>query len=292
MTLALPFRRIVILGLGLIGGSIGLALREAGFAGERVGLDPDPDTCDRALASGALTRVESDLAGALAGADLVILATPLSAMPDLLAALASLLEPGAVLTDCASAKGGPVAWARALLADRMVRFVPGHPIAGSAASGFQAASAGLFRGRGVVLCPLPETDPLALEAVAGLWRACGAEVTRLDPDRHDRVFAAVSHLPQLLAFALVDLLARREDAEQLFAQAGPGFRSVTRIAASSPALWRDICLTNRAALLAELRDYRGRLGQLEALLEASDGPGLQAAFGRATEALRRYPGRD
>jgi prephenate dehydrogenase len=184
-----------------------------------------------------------------------------------------------------------IAAARSAFADALPRFVPGHPVAGTEHTGAAAAFASLFDGRNVILTPLPETARGATERVASLWQTCGARVTTLDAQRHDAVFAAVSHLPHVLAFALVAELAARPDAAAYFDHAASGFRDFTRIAAGSPEMWRDIALANRDALLAEIDRYGDALGRARALVATGDGPGLAALFHRASVARRAWESR-
>jgi prephenate dehydrogenase len=192
------------------------------------------------------------------------------------------------VTDAGSTKRDVVAAARAALGDKVAQFVPGHPVAGAEHSGAAAASAELFRNRRVVLTPLPENSAKAVSAVEELWRACGARITRLTADEHDSVLAAVSHLPHLLAYALVHEVAARPNAEQLFSYAAGGFRDFTRIASSHPEMWRDICTANRERLLAELRRYQAKLSAMEKLLEAGDGAALERLFAEAREARDQW----
>jgi prephenate dehydrogenase len=200
-------------------------------------------------------------------------------------AMAPHLEPGTLITDAGSTKSDVVAaFNAALTPAQRAQVVPAHPIAGAEKSGVAAAQPGLFEQRRVVLTPLAETAPQALERVSQAWAACGANVCQLDPLTHDRIFAAVSHLPHLLAFALVDEFASRPEAAQLFQFAGGGFRDFTRIASSHPEMWRDICLANRDALLDELDRYQAELSRLRELLKAADGAGLEAVFARARSA--------
>jgi prephenate dehydrogenase len=181
-----------------------------------------------------------------------------------------------------------VAAARGALGSRIAQFVPGHPIAGAEKSGAGAAGADLFKGKRVILTPLKENAADAVAKVQSLWEACGARVTRLDPDEHDAVLAAVSHLPHLLAYALVHDIAGRGNAEQLFSYAAGGFRDFTRIASSHPEMWRDICIANRDALLRELTRYSAQLGLVEKLLQAGDGAGLEKLFTQARDARDRW----
>ncbi len=200
-------------------------------------------------------------------------------------------HPHTVLTDAGSTKQNVIAAARRQLGATLPRFVPGHPIAGTEHTGAAAAFATLFRDRNVVLTPIPETDPAAVSTVANLWSACGGDVRVLDPLTHDRIFAAVSHLPHLLAFALVDLLAARSDAAEVFRYAASGFRDFTRIAAGSPEMWRDISLANRDALLSEIDEYRAELDRIAAMVAAGDGTALEAVFTRASVARREWGAR-
>jgi prephenate dehydrogenase len=213
-------------------------------------------------------------------------------MPDVFARIAPKLAPNAVVTDGGSTKQTVVAAARSAFGARIAQFVPAHPIAGSDASGAGAATATLFRDREVILTALPETAPEAVARVRSAWQACGARVTEMTPRDHDAVLAAVSHLPHLLSYALVHELAARADAAQLFAHAGTGLRDVTRLAASHPEMWRDICVANREALLGELRRYQDTLAQLGALLEQSDGAGLERLFEAARAARRAWTERN
>ncbi len=282
---------LAVIGVGLIGGSFALALRQAGRVATVVGVGRGRANLDAALARGIVDRAVTlgeDWTREIGAADLVLVATPVGEFPALFRALAGRLSTHAIVTDAGSTKESVIAAARAHLGDAVARFVPGHPIAGTEESGASAAFATLFVDRNVVLTPAPETDRDALATVAGLWSACGAHVRELDPAVHDRVFAAVSHLPHVLAFALVDLLAARPDADDVFRFAASGFRDFTRIAASSPEMWRDISLANRGALGAAIEAYRAQLDAVAALVAASDAAGLEALFSRAAAARRAW----
>ena len=277
-------KKIVIVGVGLIGGSFALALKRAGQVQEVVGVGRHPEALARALELGIIDRVCDDYADAMAGADLVLLAAPVAQTGAILSALLPHLAPGTVVTDAGSTKCDVAAAARAALKERVHQFVPGHPIAGSESNGPDAAMAGLYQGKKAVLTPLPENATAAVERVAAAWRACGAVIHTLTPEDHDRVFAAVSHLPHLLAYALVDDIAGKPHAEMLFQYAASGFRDFTRIAGSSPEMWRDISLANRTALLTELDAYLAQLTSMRALLAAGDGAGLQDIYANAQRA--------
>lgn len=282
---------LAVIGVGLIGGSFALALKAAGRVGAVVGVGRGRANLDAALERGIVDRavtLDRDWTREIAAADVVLVATPVGEFSALFKDLAGRLSAHTIVTDAGSTKESVIAEARAHLGDAFARFVPGHPIAGTEHTGAPAAFATLFRDRNVVLTPLPDTDPAAVATVAGLWSACGAQVRELDPAVHDRIFAAVSHLPHVLAFALVDLLAARPDADDVFRFAASGFRDFTRIAASSPEMWRDIALANRGALGAAIDAYRAHIDAVAAMVAAADAAGLEALFSRAAAARRAW----
>jgi prephenate dehydrogenase len=279
-----PARRIAIVGVGLIGGSCALAWRRAGVAGHIVGIGRGRTNLERALELGVIDEIAPDTASGVSGADVVLVAVPVGQLSRVLAEMLPALSPGVLVTDAGSTKQDVVTAARGVLGPRLSRFVPAHPIAGAERSGVEAARAELYHGRHVVLTPLPETDPAALADASRLWASCGARVSTLSPERHDAVFAAVSHLPHALAFALVDMIARRGNAEQLFGYAAGGFRDFTRIASSSPEMWRDICLANRDALLAELDDCVAHIAALREVVAKGDAARMEDIFGNARRA--------
>jgi prephenate dehydrogenase len=284
-------QRLTIIGIGLIGGSLARALRRAGGVGEVVGCGRSRDNLQRALELGVIDRFSQDPAAAVADADLVFIAVPLGAMAATFAAIRDHLAPGAILTDGGSVKGSVIADARRVFGQVPSRFVPGHPIAGTEQSGVEASFAELYRNRRVILTPLLDTDPEAIAQVQAMWEACGAEVTRMDPDHHDEVLAATSHLPHLLAYSLVDSLARLRENDEIFRYAAGGFRDFTRIASSHPVMWRDICLANRQALGLMLARFQNELAELADEVERGDGAGLLEVFERAKAARDRYVGR-
>jgi len=241
----------------------------------------------KASVSASVSVVELD-AATLADADLVLLAVPVGQTPSVMRSIAPLLGPGTVVTDAGSTKQDVVEIARRELKDVLSRFVPGHPIAGTERSGAEAAFAGLYRGRKVVLTPLKGSEPGAVAQVRAAWEACGARVFELEPREHDAVLASVSHLPHVLAYALVDQVAHHKNAKQLFSYAAGGFRDFTRIASSHPEMWRDICLANRKALLAELDRYGGKLERVRRMLERGDAKALEALFSGARDARDRW----
>lgn len=275
------FRKVVIFGVGLIGGSFALALKKAGAVGEVVGFGRSAATLEQARQLGILDRIGSEVASEVGDADLVLIATPVAQMGELFARIAPHLGAHTVVTDGGSTKGDVVEAAHAGLGDKVGQFVPAHPIAGAEKSGASAALADLYQGKRVVLTPLSESTAEAVARVCQAWQTCGAQVSELTPEQHDRVFAAVSHLPHLLSFALVHDIAQREERDLLLAFAASGFRDFTRIAASSPEMWRDICMANRTALLQELERYQSELATLHAALHASDAEALESIFSQA-----------
>ena len=282
------FKKITIFGVGLIGGSFALALKRAGAVQQVVGVGRSAASLARAHQLGIIDAVGDSVAEALRDADLVLLAAPVAQTETILAAIKPHLQPGTVVTDAGSTKSDVVAAARRALGDRIAQFVPGHPIAGRELNGPDAAIVDLYHGKKTVLTPLPENAPDAVARVADAWRLCGAIIHQLTPQEHDRVFAAVSHLPHLLAYALVDDIANKPHAELLFQYAASGFRDFTRIAGSSPEMWRDISLANRVALLDELDGYLKQLINLRGLLASADGAGLEAVFANAQQARHEW----
>ncbi|MDR2113278.1 MAG: prephenate dehydrogenase/arogenate dehydrogenase family protein [Candidatus Accumulibacter sp.] len=282
------FGKLVIFGAGLIGGSFALALKAAGQVDEVVGFGRGLATLTQALNLGIIDRIGSNPGQEMIGADLALIATPVGQMPEILARIAPYLGAETVVTDGGSTKSDVVAAVREHFGERARQFVPAHPIAGAENSGASAARADLYRNKKVVLTPLPENPVLNVARVRSAWEWCGGEVFELTPETHDRIFAAVSHLPHLLAFALVHELALREDSPLYFKFAASGFRDFTRIAASHPEMWRDICLANREALLGELERYQARLGELHGALSRADGEMLQKVFDEARVARREW----
>ncbi len=291
------FDKLVIFGVGLIGGSLARALRERSGTeprvGRVVGVGRTRASAERARALGVVDDVaalenDAELAAALAGADLVLLAAPVAQTQPLLERIAPFLDARTIVTDAGSTKSDVVAAARAALGARAAQFVPGHPIAGRESSGVEAALPDLYVGRNVVLCPLPENAPGDVARIDALWHATGARVSTMSHEQHDRVFASVSHLPHLLSFALVERILNAPDAALKFAFAAGGFRDFTRIAASSPEMWRDVCLANRDALVEELDGYTAVLAQLRAAIVAGDGATLEAVFARSREARTQW----
>jgi prephenate dehydrogenase len=287
--------KVVIFGVGLIGGSFARALKKANAVGSVVGMGRSAAAMARALELGIVDAVGQTeggsgctMAEALQGADLVLLAAPVAQTEAILAAIAPHLGPGTVVTDAGSTKSDVVAAARRALGGKIAQFVPGHPIAGRETNGPDAAIDHLYIGKKCVLTALDENAAQDVERVAAAWRACGAVIHCLAPQEHDKVFAAVSHLPHLLAYALVDDIAKKPHADLLFQYAASGFRDFTRIAGSSPEMWRDISLANQSALLTELDAYLAQLTGLRARLAAGDGAGLESVYSNAQRARHQW----
>lgn len=284
--------KVVIFGVGLIGGSFARSLKKAGAVASVVGMGRSAASLARAKELGIIDVIgaggDDGMAEALRGADLVLLAAPVAQTEAILAAIAPHLQAGTVVTDAGSTKSDVVAAARRALGGKVSQFVPGHPIAGRETNGPEAAIDDLYVGKKVVLTALDENAAEDVERVAASWRACHAVIHRLTPQEHDKVFAAVSHLPHLLAYALVDDIANKPHADLLFQYAASGFRDFTRIAGSSPEMWRDISLANQSALLTELDAYLAQLTGLRARLAAGDGAALESVYGNAQRARHQW----
>ncbi|CAM3405835.1 bifunctional prephenate dehydrogenase/3-phosphoshikimate 1-carboxyvinyltransferase [Halomonas lysinitropha] len=305
MTVALRESRILIVGLGLIGGSLAAALRQAGFGrldsheagvggaverAEILACDPDADEIARGIEMGLIDRGDTRLETMVEGATLVVLAVPVLAMAGVMKALAACLDraaPTVVVTDVGSTKAAIREAAVAAFGRMPASLVLGHPIAGSEKSGVAAADPELYAGHKVILTPEPDTDPAATARVRALWATTGAEVLEMDVARHDQVLARTSHLPHLLAFSLVDTLARQDERLEIFRYAAGGFRDFTRIAGSDPVMWRDIFIANRDAVLASLDDFDVGIARLRRAVERGDGDAMLATFDRASHA-RHY----
>ena len=281
-------RRLVVVGLGLIGGSFAKGVREKGLFHEVVGVDRDPETRRLAVDLGVVDRCEESLAAGCRDADVIQLAVPILAMEKVLGELATLDIGNAILTDVGSAKGNVVRAANVVFGGMPPRFVPGHPIAGSEQSGVEAANAKLFRRHKVILTPLDNADADAIQCVENLWRELGADVEQMAVEHHDEVLAATSHLPHLLAFTLVDSLAKRSENLEIFRYAAGGFRDFTRIAGSDPVMWHDIFLANREAVLRILDVFRDDLDDLREAVDKGDGQQLMGVFTRARVAREHF----
>ena len=276
--MAAIFEQMTVIGVGLIGGSLARAARAKGLVSRIVGAGRRPENLQKALALGVVDRIETDHAAAVRGSDLVVVAAPVRAAIEVVRTILPAMEAGAVLTDVGSVKAPFVAAVEGMALGG-VRFLGGHPIAGTEKTGVEASFAELFEGHRTILTPTKATAPEALEGLRALWEGVGAQVDLLSPGVHDRVLSDISHLPHLVAYALVDAALRGEG----LPYAAGGFRDFTRIASSNPEMWREICLDNREALLASLGAFEESLAALRGAVERGDGEGLEAAFRRAKE---------
>ncbi len=272
---------ICIIGTGLIGGSLALALRQAGFCREIIGAGRTEDTLIKAVELGVINRYETDIPQAVADVDIVVVCVPLGAMHAVFEQIAAGRNQGTIITDAGSAKQSVLRDAEAVFGSDMQHFVAGHPIAGTEQSGVGAAFSTLYQQRRVILTPTDETSTTSLDRVRAMWQAAGAEVETMTAEHHDLVLAGTSHLPHLLAFGLVDCLNNLEDIDEIFRFAAGGFRDFTRIASSDPVMWRDICLSNRDQVMAMMIRYRDEMAKMYRALEDNDGEKLKEVFERA-----------
>jgi len=284
--------KLVIIGVGLIGGSLARALKQAGEVREVVGVGRNRDHLQQAIDLGVIDNMAMSFPQALRGADMVVVATPVGGMAAIFKEIAPALSANTVLTDVGSVKGSVVTAAQTALGKNFPAYVPGHPLAGAEKSGVAASAADLFRGRRVILTPVKETRTTAVEQVRAMWQAVGAEVKLMSAAEHDDILAATSHLPHVLAYTLMDMLIRLRGDGSLFGFTGGGFRDFSRIAASDPVMWRDICLANRAALMTALAHYKNNLDALMKVIEMGDGETLLATFVRAKQARDTRVGPD
>ena len=280
--------RLCIIGVGLIGGSLARALRDAGACQEVVGAGRSVGNLQIAVDLGVIDHYETDLGQAVSGADMVVVCVPLGAMEGVFNAIKGQLSGQVVLTDVGSAKGNVIEAAQRAFGSVPDFFVPGHPIAGTEQSGVEASFPGLYNNRRVILTPLPNTSAHATGRVRDMWEAAGAQVVSMNPVHHDAVLAATSHLPHLLAYSLVDTLARLDDNDEVFEYAAGGFRDFTRIASSDPVMWRDICLANRDAILLMIEHYIDDLQVLREAIRNHDAQQLLDVFTAAKSARDRF----
>lgn len=280
--------KLVVIGVGLIGGSFALGLKQAGVVRHVVGIGRSRASLDQALGLGVIDAIGGIDAATLGDADLVLLAMPVGQMDGVMEAIAPHLGADSVVTDGGSTKRDVIAAASRHLPARLSHFVPGHPIAGAEKSGVGAADANLYRGKRVVLTPLTQNSVRAVELVRAVWVACGASLTEMDPEEHDRVFAAVSHLPHLLAFAYFSAVARQPAGRDFLSLAGPGFRDFTRIAASDPAVWRDILLANREEVIRQAQRFRHTLDAFEHVMRSGNAEALEDLIRSASEARAQW----
>ena len=273
--------RLAIIGIGLIGSSLSLALKQAGAVGQVTGYSRNRKNLEKGLELGVIDSYESSIEASVRDADIVVIAVPLGAMQAVFAELKPALNSTAIITDVGSAKGSVVAAAEAELGELFPRFVPGHPIAGTEKSGVEAGFASLYQNRRVILTPGRQTDPEAIATIEAMWRECGAIIEFLSVEHHDKVLAATSHLPHMLAYALVHYLSGLNDHDEIFRFAAGGFRDFTRIASSDPVMWRDVCIANGDALVDLIRQYQQELDQVAAAISAEDADELLKLFGKA-----------
>ncbi len=281
-------KKLVIFGVGLIGGSVALALKKQPGAPVIVGVGRSIKSLEQAKSLGVIDALETNIHAAYSDADMILIAAPVAQTKAILQSIKPHLGANTVITDAGSTKGDVLAVAREVLGERFSQFVGGHPIAGAEKSSVTAAQADLFIGKNVVLTPALETNQDAASRASDLWRRCGAKVSQMTAETHDQIFAAVSHLPHLLAFALVNEIANRPNAEQLFSFAASGFRDFTRIAGSHPEMWRDIALSNKTALLNDLTAFEKQISHLKQLLANEDGQGLETLFQTASTARNNW----
>ncbi len=281
-------KRLCIIGVGLIGGSLARDLRRLELCGEVVGTSRNAENLARAKELGVIDRYDTDVAAAVDGADMVVVAAPLGAMQALFSAMRGALATDAVVTDVGSAKASVIDAAKSAFGQVPEFLVPAHPIAGTEHSGVEASLEGLFRDRRVILTPLESTRAEAISKVRGMWEATGARVIEMDAHHHDEVLAATSHLPHMLAYTLVDVLGRMEERVEIFRYAAGGFRDFTRIASSDPQMWHDICISNRDALVHALEHFSGGLDDAIDAIKRGDSDAIKALFIRAKALRDRY----
>lgn len=272
------YEQLGVIGCGLIGGSFALAIKRAGLVRRVVGYSKSPSTTELARRLGVIDTGAESALQAVSGADIVLIAVPVSATENTLKAIRHLVNPGVLFMDVGSTKSDVIAAARRALGDRMAAFVPCHPIAGKETGGVQHAEATLFEGRQIILTPEPDTDAQLVQRATDVWSALGATVLKMQPHNHDAAFAAISHLPHLLAFAYFQAIAEQPTARDLLSLAGPGFRDFTRIAGGDPAVWRDVLLANQREVLAQSQRFRAALDKLEWLVKSGDASALEAAL--------------
>lgn len=286
--MAQPFEQLGLIGCGLMGGSFALALKKAGLVKRVIGYSQSPTTRRRALELAVIDQEAPSAAQAAAGCDLVLLAVPVAATEATLGAMAHLVTPRMLIMDVGSTKADVIEAARAALGERMASFVPAHPIAGKEVAGVEHADANLYEGAQVILTPTEHTLAPQLARARAVWQALGSQVKTMSPQAHDSALATVSHLPHLLAFAMMQSVLGQPDSDEVLSLAGPGFRDFTRIGAGDPRLWRDVLLANREQVLAQSRHFRQALAQLEALMQDGDGQQLQQQLALASAARAHW----
>ena len=273
--------KLAIIGVGLIGSSLSLALKEAGEVRQVIGFGRNQQNLARGIELGVLDDFADSIEACVSDADVIVVAVPLGAMRQVFAELKQAIKKGAIITDVGSAKGSVVSAAQAELGTLFSRFVPAHPIAGTEQSGVEAGFPTLYKNRRVIITPVEQTDQDAIAVIDEMWRHCGAVIEYLNVEHHDKVLAATSHLPHMLAFALVHYLSNLNDHEEIFRYAAGGFRDFTRIASGDPVMWRDVCLANGEAVVDLIEQYQQELDRVKSAISAGDADGLLKLFGRA-----------
>jgi prephenate dehydrogenase len=277
------FNQLGVIGCGLMGGSFALALKRAGLVKRVIGYSKSPSTTERARQLGVIDQAAESALLAVSGSDIVLISVPVSATESTFKAIRHLVEPGVLFMDVGSTKRDVVDAARRVLKERVPSFVPAHPIAGKEVAGIAHADAALYNGRQVILTPLPQTAPELVQKATDCWAAIGAQVLRMTPENHDAAFAAVSHLPHMLAFAYFNSVARQPAGRDFLSLAGPGFRDFTRIAASDPAVWRDILMSNREEILKQSMRFRHTLDAMEHVIKTGNVEALEDLIRKASE---------
>lgn len=282
------FTQLGIIGCGLMGGSFALALKRAGLVKRVVGYSKSPSTTERAKKMGVIDVAAESALQAVSGSDIVVLAVPVSATETTFKAIRHLVEPGILFMDVGSTKRDVVDAARRVLRERIASFVPAHPITGKEVSGIQHADAALYHGRQVIITPLPQTAPEMVQKATDVWSAIGAQVLKMTPENHDAAFAAVSHLPHLLAFAYFSAVVNQPAGRDFLSLAGPGFRDFTRIAASNPETWCDILVANREEVLKQLLRFRQSLDALEHVMREGNADALEGLIRAPAERRAKW----
>lgn len=281
------FGIVSIVGVGLIGASLGLALKGAGVVREVIGVGRSSANLDQAKKMGAIDRV-ADLAEAVQSSQWIVLCVPVAQMRAIFTQLEPHLGPNTLITDAGSTKSDVILAAKEVLGKKVCQFIPAHPIAGGAQHGAAAARADLFQGKQTIICQLQENSAADVALVEEFWKVLGSNIKRISAVQHDAIYAAVSHLPHILSYALMASVLNSEDAEQKLGHAGAGFRDFTRIAASSPEMWRDICIANKQAILKELDQYLSVTGRLREMIAKEDAAGLEKVFQKASQARQKW----
>ena len=281
------FGTVSIIGVGLIGASLGLALKQAKVVHQMIGVGRSAANLDQALKMGAIDRV-ADLAEAVQSSQWIVLCVPVAQMRAIFTQLEPHLGSNTLITDAGSTKSDVILAAKEVLGKKVCQFVPAHPIAGGAQHGAAAARADLFQGKQTIICQLQENSAADVALVEEFWKVLGSNIKRISAVQHDAIYAAVSHLPHILSYALMASVLNSEDAEQKLGHAGAGFRDFTRIAASSPEMWRDICIANKQAILKELDQYLSVTGRLREMIAKEDAAGLEKVFQKASQARQKW----